>query len=156
MKDAVMAVGGKGMLLFARSQPDTDGKLATHAISYEHLELAAYELLSRVASRAGDEETASVARSIRDEEQAMADRLEASFDGLRNAFEAAVALRKSGLQFVVAPIPSREGESLLRLDSRYAIALFGRTDKDYAGHYEEQPRIGKCRLLVGDGEEEEK
>ena len=81
LKDAVMAVGGKGMLLFARSQPDTDGKLATHAISYEHLELAAYELLSRVASRAGDEETASVARSIRDEEQAMADRLEASFDG---------------------------------------------------------------------------
>jgi ferritin-like metal-binding protein YciE len=81
LKDAVMAVGGKGFVLFARSQPDTDGKLATHAISYEHLELAAYELLSRVASRAGDEETAEVARSIRDEERAMADRLEASFDG---------------------------------------------------------------------------
>src|SRR3954469_19614800 len=81
LKDAVMAVGGKGFVLFARSQPDTDGKLATHALSYEHLEKASYELLSRVADRAGDEETASVARTIRDEEQAMADRLESAFHG---------------------------------------------------------------------------
>jgi ferritin-like metal-binding protein YciE len=81
LKDAVMAVGGKGFVLFARSQPDTDGKLATHALSYEHLERASYELLSRVAERAGDSETASVAREIRDEEVAMASRLEAAFDG---------------------------------------------------------------------------
>jgi ferritin-like metal-binding protein YciE len=81
LKDVVMAVGGKGFVLFARSQPDTDGKLATHAISYEHLELASYELLMRVASRAGDTETADVARTIRDEERRMAERLEASFDG---------------------------------------------------------------------------
>jgi ferritin-like metal-binding protein YciE len=81
LKDVVMAVGGKGFVLFARSQPDTDGKLATHAISYEHLELASYELLVRVASRAGDTETADVARTIRDEERRMAERLEASFDG---------------------------------------------------------------------------
>jgi ferritin-like metal-binding protein YciE len=85
LKDAVMAVGGKGFVLFARSQPDTDGKLATHAISYEHLELASYELLMRVAERAGDTETAAVARSIRDEERAMAERLEASFDGTVDA-----------------------------------------------------------------------
>src|SRR3954462_986085 len=65
LKDAVMAVGGKGFVLFARSQPDTDGKLATHAISYEHLELASYELLLRVALRAGDTETGAVARPPR-------------------------------------------------------------------------------------------
>src|SRR4051794_40311057 len=81
LKDLVMGVGGKGFVLFARSQPDTDGKLVTHALSYEHLELASYELLSRVASRAGDEETATVARQIRDEERAMADRIEGVFDG---------------------------------------------------------------------------
>src|SRR3954471_9361700 len=88
IKDAVMAVGGKGFVLFARSQPDTDGKLTTHAISYEHLELASYELLMRVAQRAGDHETADVARRIREEERAMAERLEASFDG---TVEAALA-----------------------------------------------------------------
>src|ERR671930_1451577 len=80
LKDAVMAAGGKGFVLFARSQPDTTGKLTAHALSYEHLELASYELLSRVARRAGDEETARVAEQIRDEEAAMGERLEGATD----------------------------------------------------------------------------
>lgn len=42
---------------FARAQPDNPGKLASHAFSYEHQELAAYELLGYVAKRAGDRET---------------------------------------------------------------------------------------------------
>ncbi|HEV2075965.1 MAG TPA: DUF892 family protein [Thermoleophilaceae bacterium] len=80
LKDAVMKAGGTGFVLFARSQPDTPGKLATHAFSYEHLELGAYELLMRIADRAGDGATAEAARRIRDEEQSMADRLAALFD----------------------------------------------------------------------------
>src|ERR671930_1254685 len=76
LKDALMAAGGKGFVLFARSQPDTTGKLTAHALSYEHLELASYELLLRVARRAGDEETAAVAERVRDEEAAMGERLE--------------------------------------------------------------------------------
>jgi ferritin-like metal-binding protein YciE len=80
LKDTVMKAGGTGFVLFARSQPDTTGKLTAHAYSYEHLELAAYELLARVAERAGDEQTAATARRIRDEEQGMADRLAALFD----------------------------------------------------------------------------
>src|SRR5512144_886657 len=31
VKDIVMALGGKGFVLFARSQPDTPGKLTFHA-----------------------------------------------------------------------------------------------------------------------------
>ena len=54
LKDLLMRVGGAGFLLFAKAQPDTSGKLVAHAYSYEHLELAAYELLPRVAERAGD------------------------------------------------------------------------------------------------------
>jgi hypothetical protein len=34
--------------MFARVNPDTPGKLATHAFSCEHMELAAYDLLERV------------------------------------------------------------------------------------------------------------
>ena len=49
---------------------------------------------------------------------------EATFDGLRRAFDTAVALHDGGLPFVVAPIPSHLGDSVRRLDSRYAIALF--------------------------------
>jgi ferritin-like metal-binding protein YciE len=80
LKEAVMKAGGAGFVLFAGSQPDTPGKLVAHAYSYEHLELASYELLEIVARRAGDEETAQVAGRIRDQEKAMAERLEAAFD----------------------------------------------------------------------------
>src|SRR3954467_14102269 len=80
LKDAVMAVGGKGFVLFAKSQPDTTGKLTAHALSYEHLEFASYDLLLRVAQRAGDGETAAGAEQIRDEEAAMAQRLEDATD----------------------------------------------------------------------------
>src|SRR4051794_34802062 len=80
LKDAVFKAGGFAFVLFAKSQPDTTGKLVSHALSYEHLELAGYELLRRAAERAGDEATAAVASTIGADERAMSERLEASFD----------------------------------------------------------------------------
>ena len=80
IKDLAGAITGKGFALFARLQPDTPGKLVTHAFSYEHMELAAYELLGSVARRAGDEQTAQTARRIEMQERAMAERLADSFD----------------------------------------------------------------------------
>jgi UDP-glucose 4-epimerase len=80
LKDAAGEVGGWGMVAFAAAQPDTPGKLAMHAFSYEHMELAAYELLKRLAERAGDEETARMAADIAAQEARMAERLEQSFD----------------------------------------------------------------------------
>lgn len=80
VKDLAGALSGPAFVLFAKSQPDTPGKLVTHAYSYEHMELAAYELLSRVAIRAGDEETASLAQQIAEEERRMASRLSANWD----------------------------------------------------------------------------
>ena len=80
VKEAVMAAGGVGFVLFAKSQPDTPGKLVTHGYSYEHLEIGSYELLARVAARAGDQETVDAAQRIRGQEQAMADRLAGAFD----------------------------------------------------------------------------
>jgi ferritin-like metal-binding protein YciE len=80
LRDVAGEVGGTAFVLFAGSQPDTPGKLATHAFSFEHLELAAYELLARLADAAGDHETAVVAHRIRGEEAAMAGRVEAIFD----------------------------------------------------------------------------
>jgi ferritin-like metal-binding protein YciE len=72
IKDAVGAVSGSGFALFAMAQPDTPGKLVAHAFAYEHMELAAYELLSRVAQRAGDEKTAAMAVEILEQERAAA------------------------------------------------------------------------------------
>jgi ferritin-like metal-binding protein YciE len=80
IKDIAGTLTGKGFALFARAQPDTPGKLVAHAYSYEHMELAAYDLLGVVADRAGDTETAQAAHHIGEQEQAMGDRLEALFD----------------------------------------------------------------------------
>src|SRR3954454_10110362 len=90
LKDAAGAAGGWGMVAFAASQPDTPGKLAMHAYSYEHMELAAYELLKRLAERVGDEETARMAVAIAEEEGRMAERLEQSFDAAVEVSLAAV------------------------------------------------------------------
>jgi ferritin-like metal-binding protein YciE len=79
-KDAVMAIGGKGFVLFARLQPDTPGKLHAHALSYEALELSSYELLADVAERAGEDSVAETARRIGAEERTMMTRLENTFD----------------------------------------------------------------------------
>ena len=80
VKDAVMKAGGKGFVLFARSQTDTPGKLASHAFSYEALEWASWDLLALVADEAGEADVATEARAIRDEERAMMQRLERVFD----------------------------------------------------------------------------
>lgn len=91
LKDAAGAAGGWGMAAFAASQPDTPGKLAMHAYSYEHMELAAYELLRRLAERAGDVATARMAAAIAAEEGEMAARLERRFDVAAEASLASVA-----------------------------------------------------------------
>jgi ferritin-like metal-binding protein YciE len=80
IKDLAGKAGGLGMVAFAQANPDTPGKLAAHAYSYEHMEIAAYELLRRAAERAGDQQTVEVARANLAEEQDMARRLEECFD----------------------------------------------------------------------------
>ncbi len=64
MKDlgGMLAALGKGVGAMAPS--DTPGRLARDGYVQEHTEIAAYELLERVATQAGDTETADVARRI--------------------------------------------------------------------------------------------
>jgi ferritin-like metal-binding protein YciE len=78
--DAVMAPGGKVFVLFAQLQPDTPGRLHSHSLSYEALELSSYALLSGVAARADDGFVTSAADRIAAEERAMMTRLESTFD----------------------------------------------------------------------------
>jgi len=66
------------------------------------------------------------------------------------AFDTSVALRDSGLQFVVAPIPTRDGESLRRLGPQYAIALFPFVEGKAGefGRYEDGDREAILAMLA--------
>jgi ferritin-like metal-binding protein YciE len=139
VKDLAARAGGVGMILFARSQPDTPGKLVAHAYSYEHMELAAYELLSIVAERAGDDETVAVAHGIQEQEAAMAERLAAGFDRAVEASLREVAPDDIGSQLgnYLADAHAIEAQALQLLEQGQAIA--GDTDlqKIFAEHLEE-------------------
>jgi ferritin-like metal-binding protein YciE len=75
---AIGAAQVKGLADVFRS--DKPVQNARDAFVTEHLEIAAYEVLERLAERAGDEETAAVARENRAEEEAMAERIAENWD----------------------------------------------------------------------------
>ena len=62
---------------------DTPGRLARDGYVQEHTEVAAYELLCRVAERAGDTETAAVARQILQNEGQTAEKIAARLGSRR-------------------------------------------------------------------------
>ena len=49
---------------------------------------------------------------------------EAALTGLRSAFDSARALRDAGLDFVVAPLPASDDETVHRVGTRYSVAVF--------------------------------
>jgi ferritin-like metal-binding protein YciE len=68
----------KSVLDMVRSEKA--GRNARDGYATEHLEIASYQLLERVAQAAGDDETAEVARQNRSDEEAMAKKIEANWD----------------------------------------------------------------------------
>ena len=79
-KEAQTVAGAllKGIGDVART--DKPGKNARDAYVTEHMEVAAYQLLERLAVRAGDQETAEVARRNCADDEAMAQKIDASWD----------------------------------------------------------------------------
>jgi spectinomycin phosphotransferase len=59
-----------------------------------------------------------------DHKEFLGDTRDVVLDGLRRAFDAARAVRAGGLEFVVAPVPTRGGESVRPVAGRYAVSVF--------------------------------
>jgi ferritin-like metal-binding protein YciE len=68
------------------------GRNARDGYATEHLEIASYQLLERMAEAAGDAETAEVARRNRADEEAMAKKLDATWDKF-----AELSLKEAGI-----------------------------------------------------------
>lgn len=139
LKDMAGRAGGWGMVLFAKLNPDTPGKLAMHAYSYEHMELAAYELLARIARRLGDEDAARMAEQIGAQERAMADRVGARWDMAVDA-----SLREKDADDLADEVikylrdaHALEGQALQMLEAGPKIAEFDALKDVFARHLEE-------------------
>jgi ferritin-like metal-binding protein YciE len=75
-----------------RARRDKAVKNGRDAFTIEHMEIATYEILERIADRAGDFRTAEVARSNRRQEEEMARHIAAAWDRFF-----ALTLRDEGL-----------------------------------------------------------
>jgi ferritin-like metal-binding protein YciE len=80
VRDVAMQAGALGIGLAAQAAPDTPVRLAATAFAFENLEVASYQLLRRLAERAGDAETVSVADRILEQEEAAAELVAGTFD----------------------------------------------------------------------------
>jgi ferritin-like metal-binding protein YciE len=80
VKEAGGVIGAlmKGVVDVSRGE--SAGRNARDGYATEHMEIASYQLLERVAVQAGDEETAEVARRNRAEEEEMANKIDQSWD----------------------------------------------------------------------------
>jgi ferritin-like metal-binding protein YciE len=79
LAEGALRLQAMNLAAFFEAQPDTEEKLATTTFAAEHLEIAVYEQLLRVAAKVGDEQTVEVAERILQEERAAADRIAAGF-----------------------------------------------------------------------------
>lgn len=72
VKQAGGIMGALMKSVLDKARGDSAGRNARDGFATEHMEIASYQLLERVAKKAGDTKTAKVARQNREEEEAMA------------------------------------------------------------------------------------
>ena len=92
VREATGILGALAKLPLDLVRGEKAGRNARDAYATEHMEIAGYQLLERIAKKAGDEETVEVARQNRSEDEAMAKRLDEHWDTF-----AELSLRQEGV-----------------------------------------------------------
>ena len=80
VKQAGGIVGARAKGVIDLTRGEKAGRNARDAFATEHMEVASYQLLERIAARADDQETAEVARKNRAEDEAMAKNIASNWD----------------------------------------------------------------------------
>lgn len=139
VKDAVMKLGGKAFLLFARLMPETPGRLVAHAYSYEAMEWAGYAILIRLAEEVGDADTAEVARTIQAQERAMMERLASGFEAAEAASHAHTPASEmtDHVRTHLTEAHALESQSIQLLEKAVDLANTPRLSPIYSRHLEE-------------------
>jgi hypothetical protein len=78
----------------------------------------------------------------------LGDTRESVFDGLVRAFGSAVSLRDAGLDFVLAPILTSDGEAVRRIGPRHSVALFPFVDGRAGQHFEYDTAHERAAVLA--------
>ena len=109
VQDLAMQAAALGLGTALQALPNTPIRLATVAFAFENLEIATYRLILRLAERAGDSETVSVAKRILEQEEAAAELVAGTFD---RALEVTLGEKPSSPLTPVTPIgkPSEREE----------------------------------------------
>jgi ferritin-like metal-binding protein YciE len=92
VREATGILGALAKLPLDMVRGEKAGRNARDGYATEHMEIASYQLLERIAIRAGDAETAEVARLNRADEEAMARKLDEHWDHF-----AELSLREDGV-----------------------------------------------------------
>ena len=80
VKEAGGVLGALAKMPLDMIRGEKAGRNARDGYATEHMEIASYELLRRIAQKAGDEETAQAAQEIITEERQMAKTIEQNWD----------------------------------------------------------------------------
>jgi ferritin-like metal-binding protein YciE len=92
VREATGILGALAKLPLDMVRGEKAGRNTRDGYATEHIEIASYQLLERIAIRAGDAETAEVARLNRADEEAMARKLDEHWDHF-----AELSLREDGV-----------------------------------------------------------
>jgi ferritin-like metal-binding protein YciE len=79
VRDLHMGAATASLRDLSEGPPDAQAKLAVNVFCVEHLEIAAYELLARLAKQCGDDDAVQMAEKILEQERATAEALGNSF-----------------------------------------------------------------------------
>jgi ferritin-like metal-binding protein YciE len=142
IKDAIMRLGGKGFLLFARMQTETPGRLVAHAYAYEAMEWAGYDMLFQLAKATEDAKTQEMARSIQAQEREMMRRLENGLDAAETIShrETPAGELPDHLRKHLAEVHAIESQSLELMKKGVELMAPHGLGQIYAQHLEETRR----------------